>query len=179
MTKNMDRQKFRFKYRIAIFGLLGGLTFALLCLIISFVDGGLIFPLLYIPGAIFGLAMKIALKEHSGNSSLLFIFSTIEYLTMIFFCSKDIEYLAIRRILMGGLGAILFLTTIRFFTTIKLDLNDFIAGFVIGIATTIFMWTDNFEFFDPWLMIVSIILWQTLISAIINRRLLILETKTY
>lgn len=167
----MTYPPFLLKFRITYLALKGSVIFALLCLSLSFIDGALVFPLLYIPGAIFGITMAMALKEYSDKTELIIFFSTIEYIAIIFFCSKDYEYLAVRRLLMGGLGAALFLATISVTTTIKLKVYDFIAGFVAGIVTTMFIWTDNYSSFDPWLMVVSIILWQTAIATIINLRL--------
>lgn len=174
----MTYKNIRAKYKTTLFGLLGSLIFAVLCILLYLMGKGeLIFPLLYMPGAIFGLTMAVALKEHSGKSGWLFILSSLAYLAMIFFCTTDIEYFVIRRICMGGIGAVLFLAITRGFTSIKLHLSDFVMSFVIGIAATIFTWTENFGSFDPWLMIVSIVLWQTLVAAIVNRRQLIMAAK--
>lgn len=167
------------KYKITLFGFLGSLLFAFLCVLLYFFDlGELIFPMLYIPGAIFGFAMTIALRNRSDKHILIFVLSTVEYLAMIFFCFKGFEYLVLRRILMGGLGALIFLFSVNFVTNLKFDFIDYIFGFFIGLVTTIFMWTDNFETINPWLTILSVILWQTFIAMIINRRQLMLENET-
>lgn len=159
------------KYNTTLVGFLGSLTFAFLCVLLYLIDlGEIIFPMLYIPGAVFGLAMTIALRNNSNKTSLIFIFSTLEYLAMIFFCLKDFEYLVLRKVLIGGLGALLFLFSISFVINFKFGFIDYILGFSVGVATTIFMWTDNFESINPWLTILSVVLWQTLIAMIINRR---------
>ncbi len=169
-------ESIRTKYRTTLLGFFGSLTFALLCVFLYLIDKGeLILLMLYIPGAIFGITMATALNKYCDNFSALFLLAGLEYVAMLFFYSKDFEYLALRRVLMGGLGAILFLQTVRLITTIKLDLKDYFIGFAVGIATTIFIWTDNFESFNTWLTILSIVLWQTLIAAIINRRQLTLD----
>lgn len=168
--KNMGQESFIHKYRTALFGLLGGLTFILLCLLASYINGGLVLLMLYIPGSIFGVAMTAAMRKYSDIVVELFLLSTLEYLLMIFLCSKDFEYLALRRFLMGGIGAVLFLMTVHLLSSIKPTLYDYIVGFILGIASTFFMWIDNFEAFDFWRTMFSIVLWQILIAALINRR---------
>ena len=74
---------------------------------------------------------------------------------------------------MGGVGALIFLATIIMATELRLTVIDFVSGFALGTLTTLFMWTDNFQGFDPWLSILSVIAWQTTIAAVINRRVII------
>ena len=83
------------KYKTTLFGLLGSLGFALLCVLLYLFDKGeLILLLLYIPGTIFGLAMAVALDRYSDNFGGLFILATIEYLAMVFFCSVIVYFFA-------------------------------------------------------------------------------------
>jgi hypothetical protein len=167
------------KYRITLYGFLGSLPFALLCVLFYFIDkGGLILPMLYMPGALFGLAMAFALRDYSGNAFFILVLATVEYLIAILLCSKDFDYLAARRISMGGLGAVAFLVTVNAISSIRIQLADYLAGFCVGILTTIFIWWDNFENFSPRFTILSFTLWQTSVAAIINRRVLIAERKS-
>jgi hypothetical protein len=154
-----------------VLSFIGAISFAFVSIVLLLLrKGELVLPLLYLPGSIFGLMMMIALRNYSLNAILLFFLATVEYLLMIFFCSKDYEYLALRRVLMGGIGALLFLLTVKLLTEIRVGHFDIAVSFVIGILTTFFVWTENYESFNPWLMILSIVLWQTSIAAIINRQ---------
>jgi hypothetical protein len=166
------------KYRVTLLSVSGALTFALICLIMYLLDHGqAIFLLLYTPGVFFGIAMFFALKTYSNFSEMITILSAIEYVAMIFFCSKDYDYLEVRRVLMGGVGALFFLATVILSTEVKLTLTDFLLGFVSGTLATVFMWTDNFQWFNPWFTILSVIAWQTAIAAIINRRIIVMGLK--
>ncbi|MBS0646402.1 MAG: hypothetical protein JSR97_07395 [Verrucomicrobia bacterium] len=159
---------------MTLFAFSGALTFAFICVMMYLLDQGqAIFLLLYTPGLFFGIAMFFALKSHSNSAEIITVLSVIEYVAMIFFCSKDYGYLEVRRILMGGIGALIFLATVIMTTELRLTVIDFVLGFVLGILTTLFMWTDNFQWFDPWLTILSVIAWQTTIAAVINRRIII------
>ena len=171
----MKHKYYWIKYKITLLGLLGSLIFAFFCFILQIIHlNQFILLMLFTPGFIYGLFMAKALSSYSENSELILLISIFEYLVMIYFCSLDFEYLVIRRILVGGIGALLFLTSVKNISNIKLSSLDLIFGFCIGILSTFIMWTDNFHSFDPWMTILSIVLWQTFISLIINRRVLIL-----
>ena len=171
----MKNKYYWIKYKITFLGLLGSLIFAFFCFIFQIINlSQFILLMLYMPGFIYGLFMAKALSPYSEKSELILLLSMFEYLAMIYFCSLDFEYLVVRRILMGGIGALLFLTSVKNITHIKLTSLDLFFGFCIGILSTCIMWTDSFYSVDPWMIILSIVLWQTFISLIISRRVLIL-----
>ncbi len=155
------------KYKITLYGLLGSIGFALICVLFYLIDfGGIIFLLFYLPGLAFGIIMAKALRQYTQHGLAILTLSTLIYFAMLIFSGKDFEYLAFRRIIMGGLGAVLVLMTVHFTTSIKMNLKYYGLGFIVGIITTFFMWTDQFESFNPWLIILSIVLWQTAIAGI-------------
>jgi hypothetical protein len=161
------------KYRITLFGLGGGLAFAALCKLFYLLDHGqMILFFLYTPGLFFGLAMFFALRPYSDEPASITIISIFEYIIIVFFSGTDYGYLEPRRLLMGGIGALLFLASLKISSRIDLKLSDYILGFIAGTAASFFMWTDNFTSFDPWLTILAVVAWQTIIAAVINRRIL-------
>lgn len=127
----------------------------------------------YSPGTIFGILMIIALRKHKTGflSIILIVTFTIEFLSMIMFCSKDFPYLELRRLLMGGVGALLFIGTVGIIYEVPFKVLDYFIAFVLGIGTTFYMWTDDFGWFDTSLIITAVLLWQIAMAFIVERRI--------
>lgn len=180
MTKSLRshiREKFFNRYSITLWGLGGGSLFAAICWLFYLLDHGeTILLFLYSAGLFFGIAMFFALRTYTDEVVSVTIFSALEYIIMIFFSMTDLAHPDLRRLGMGGAGALLFLGSLQLTSEIRFRLSDYLAGFLGGIAATFYMWTDNFTSFDPWLTILAIVVWQTWIAAIINRRILLTKS---
>jgi len=130
----------------------------------------------YTPGIIFGIFLFMGFKDTKLSDRFSFptisVLSTIIYALIIFFCNRDLNFsIKARHLLSGGVGAILLLVAISICYQLKFKVSEYLIAFLIGLGTTFFQLTDTFESFNPWLMFLSIGLWQIGFSFFIDNRL--------
>jgi hypothetical protein len=143
--------------------------FGVIAVISLIIDPVLIMFTFYFPGFIFGIFISRRLNENINKQALIVILSTIEFLCALLFTSKDWNYIELRRLIFGGLFAVIFLGTIDLICKIRVKYFDYLLILVVGFSTTCFIWTNNFTSFNPWLIVLSIGLWQLGFSWILNK----------
>lgn len=140
------------------------------------VDGSLLLLSFYTPGTIFGICLFAGLDTIQIQYRLfplsIVLLSTIFYLAVILFCGRDIEFnIQVRHFLCCGFGAVLLFFSVFLSYKVDFSIYEYLLAFVVGLATTFFMWTDKFDSFNPWLIFFCIGLWQIAISFLLDRKL--------
>lgn len=159
------------------YGFISAIFYWTITLILAIgIDGSLLLLSFYAPGTIFGICLFIGFDTRKVQNRLfplsIVLLSTIFYLAVILFGSRDISLnILVRHFLSCGLGAILLFFSISLSYKVDFTVADYLLAFIVGLATTFFMWTDMFDSFNPWLMFLCIGLWQIAISFLLDRKL--------
>jgi hypothetical protein len=159
------------------YGIASALVYWTIALALTFViERSLLALSFYVPGTVFGICLFIGFDKAKITNRLfplsIILLTTAFYLLIIFFCSRNISYsIQARHFLSCGLGAILLFFSISLSYKVDFSVTDYLLAFIVGLATTFFMWTDKFDSFNPWLMLFCIGLWQVTISILLVWRL--------
>jgi hypothetical protein len=165
-----------------------GLLSSVICFLIGAIpavtiDGTMLLFSLYLPGIIFGGFLASGLSrtnlEERVSPFFLVLLSIFIYIGFLYFINKDISFnLALRRVSASGLAALLLLSAVQMIYKIKFSILDFVLVFSVGVLSTFFSWEDNYEIFNPWLIYLSIAIWQIFIAYIIQKRIQMITNST-
>jgi hypothetical protein len=113
VMRNLEMINFKTNNSVLYSGILSVLFyFGVVAVISLIIDPVLIMFTFYFPGFIFGIFLSRGLNENINKQALIVILSTIEFLCALLFTSKDWDYIELRRLIFGGLFAVIFLGTI-------------------------------------------------------------------
>jgi hypothetical protein len=103
--------------------------------------------------------------------SIVFL-SPIFYMVVLLFCDRNISFnIQTRHFLSCGIGAVLLFFAVFLSYRVSFSFYDYLQAFLAGLATTFFMWSDKFENFNPWFILLCIGLWQIAISFLLDKKL--------
>ena len=159
------------------YGVISAVSYWTLTLLsVLVVDGSLLLLSFYTPGTIFGISLFVGFDRLKIQYRLfplsIVLLSTIFYIAVILFCSRDISFsIQVRHFLSSGLGAVFLFLSVFLSYKVDFSIYEYLLAFVVGLATTFFMWTDKFDSFNPWLIYFCIGLWQLAISFLLDRKL--------
>jgi hypothetical protein len=159
------------------YGLISAIFYWTVTLVLTFaVERSLLLISFYAPGMIFGICLLYGFDEKGIENkvfplSIVFL-SPVFYMIILFFCGRNISFdIQARHFLSCGIGAVLLFFAIFLSYRVSFSFYDYLRAFIVGLATTFFMWIDKFDNFNPWLMLFCIGLWQIAISFLLDRKL--------